>query len=72
MDGLHLLVKPNGAKLWRFRYRFAGKENTLGLGAFPEVSLAEVRGKRDDARKLIPCRRDYDGLIWSHSRIGSF
>ncbi len=53
MDGLHLLVKPSGARLWRFRYRFAGKENTLGLGAFPAVSLAEARGKRDDARKLV-------------------
>jgi integrase len=53
MDGLHLLVKPNGAKLWRFRYRFAGKENTLGLGAFPAVSLVGARGRRDDARKLV-------------------
>ena len=41
-DGLHLLVKPNGNKLWRFRYRFSGKENSLGLGAFPEVTIAMV------------------------------
>jgi hypothetical protein len=53
LNGLHLLVKPSGARLWRFRYRFAGKENTLGFGAFPEISLAEARGKRDDARKLV-------------------
>ena len=32
-DGLYLLVKPNGAKLWRFRYRFAGRENMLAFGA---------------------------------------
>lgn len=51
-NGLHLLVTPT-SKLWRFRYRFAGKENTLGLGSFPEVSLAEAREKRDDVRKLL-------------------
>jgi len=52
-DGLFLLVQPSGSKLWRFRYRFAGKENTLALGPFPEVPLAAARGKRDNARTLI-------------------
>jgi integrase len=52
-DGLHLLVKPGGVKLWRFRYRFAGRENTLAFGSFPAVSLAEARAKRDEARKLV-------------------
>ena len=52
-DGLHILIRPNGSKLWRFRYRFAGKENTLGLGAFPEVSIAMARSRRDDARKKL-------------------
>jgi hypothetical protein len=33
--GLHLLVQPGGGELWRFRYRFAGKENMLALGAYP-------------------------------------
>lgn len=51
--GLHLLVRPNGSKLWRFRYRFAGRENMLALGSFPIVTLAEARAKRDEARKLI-------------------
>lgn len=51
--GLHLLVQPNGTKAWRFRYRFAGKENMLALGAFPTVSLADARKKRDEARKLL-------------------
>ena len=36
-NGLHLLVQPNGSKLWRFRYHFAGKENMLALGSFPDV-----------------------------------
>ena len=52
-NGLHLLVNPNRSKLWRLRYRFGGKQNMLSLGAFPEVSLATARSKRDDARKLL-------------------
>src|SRR5690606_39431296 len=42
-----------GSKLWRFKYRFDGKEKRLALGAYPEVSLKEVREKRDSARSLI-------------------
>mgnify|MGYP001311739426 CR=1 FL=1 len=51
--GLFLLVKKNGAKYWRWKYRFAKKEKLLALGVFPEVSLKEARNKRDDARKLL-------------------
>lgn len=35
--GLALLVKPNGSKLWRFRYRFDGKQKELALGKYPAV-----------------------------------
>jgi hypothetical protein len=42
-NGLALLVEANGSKLWRFRYRFGGKENMLTFGAFPEVTLAQGR-----------------------------
>jgi integrase len=52
-NGLYLLVNPNGSKLWRLRYRFSDKQNMLSLGAFPEVSLASARMKRDEARKLL-------------------
>ena len=52
-DGLYLLVQPNGSKLWRFRYRFAGIEKMLALGPFPTVSLGDARAKRDDARKRL-------------------
>jgi hypothetical protein len=44
--GLHLLVTPTGSKLWRLAYRFAGKQNALALGAYPEVTLAAARDKR--------------------------
>jgi integrase len=52
-DGLHLMVTPSGSKLWRLRYRFRGKQNIISLGSFPAVSLADARGKRSDAQKLI-------------------
>ncbi|MBR9653563.1 Arm DNA-binding domain-containing protein [Thalassovita aquimarina] len=52
-DGLYLLVKPNGSKLWRFKYRWHQKEKLLALGKYPEVTLADARRKRDDARSLI-------------------
>jgi integrase len=51
--GLFLLVTPTGGKLWRFKYRFDGKEKTLYLGTYPEISLADARQRRLDARKLL-------------------
>jgi len=51
--GMYLLVKVNGSKYWRLKYRFEGKEKTLALGVYPDVSLSVARDKRDDARKLI-------------------
>ena len=51
--GLHLYVKPNGSRLWRFRYRFDEKEKTLSIGPFPLVSLLEAREARDDAKRLL-------------------
>ncbi|MFM0514245.1 tyrosine-type recombinase/integrase [Paraburkholderia sp. RL17-373-BIF-A] len=51
--GMFLLVTPAGGKLWRLKYRFLGKENLLALGAFPEVSLADARDAREDARRLL-------------------
>jgi hypothetical protein len=37
-DGLQLLVRPTGSKLWRFAYRFGGKQKQLALGAYPIVT----------------------------------
>lgn len=51
--GLFLQVRPNGTKLWRMKYRFAGKEKLLSFDAYPEVSLGEARERRDTARKLL-------------------
>jgi integrase len=51
--GLHLLVTTAGGKWWRFRYRFLGKAQTLSMGTYPDVSLADARDRRDEARKLL-------------------
>lgn len=51
--GLRILVHPNGSKYWQLKYRIGGKEKSLSIGVYPEVSLKEARDKRDDARKLI-------------------
>jgi integrase len=51
--GLYLDVRPNGARYWRMKYRFVGREKLLSLGIFPEVSLAEARRLRDQARTLL-------------------
>jgi hypothetical protein len=52
-DGLFLLVQHSGGKLWRFKYRWLGKEKKLTIGKYPEVSLSEARKRRDEARKLL-------------------
>jgi integrase len=51
--GLYLLVNPTGSKLWRWKYRADGKEKLMALGSYPDVSLAQARDKRDDARKQL-------------------
>lgn len=48
--GLFLHVLPNGARYWRLKYRYAGKEKLLALVVFPEVNIAEARRRRDTAR----------------------
>lgn len=53
--GMYMLVKPDGAKWWRFDYRRPDtrKRNTLSLGTYPDVSLRKARDRRDEARKLL-------------------
>ncbi len=48
--GLYLLVNPNGSRYWRMKYRVSGKEKLLALGVYPEVTLADARVKRDEAK----------------------
>jgi hypothetical protein len=52
---MFLLVSPNSSKWWRLKYRRpdSGKENSLSLGTYPDVSLKRAWQKRDDARALL-------------------
>jgi integrase len=51
--GLYLLVKPNGGRLWRWKYRVEGKEKLMALGTYPELSLADARERHAKARKQL-------------------
>ena len=65
-NGLYLEVKPNSSKLWRYRYRIAGRENLFAIGEYPTVSLQDARKARDDARDLVK-----QGIHPSHARQSS-
>ncbi|MEZ5749799.1 MAG: integrase arm-type DNA-binding domain-containing protein [Caenibius sp.] len=56
--GLYLLVTPAGGKLWRLKFRIAGKEKVLSLGGWPDVSLANARKERDTAREALAAGAD--------------
>lgn len=57
-EGLFLVVMPSGSKYWRLRYFFADKEKMLALGVYPDVSLADARDKRTQARKVLAAGND--------------
>ena len=58
VSGLYLEVSPSGARLWRYKYRFMKKQKRLSLGSYPDVSLAEARDKRNEARKRLDAGED--------------
>ena len=53
--GLYLLLRPDGARWWRWDYRrpVTGKRNTLSLGTYPDTGLAEARERHAEARKML-------------------
>jgi len=51
--GLYLEIAPTGGKLWRYKYRFEGKEKLLSLGRYPEVSLQDARRRHFEARERL-------------------
>jgi integrase len=59
--GLYLLVRPNGSRCFRMKYRFGRKEKLLTFGAWPELQLGEARALRDRAREQL--RRNIDPSI---------
>jgi integrase len=56
--GLHLYVKDAERRVWVLRYMVRGRSRDMGLGRFPEVSLAEAREKAEAARKLLRAGTD--------------
>jgi len=57
-EGLFVLVKPTGSRLWQMKYRVAGKEKLLSFGAYPAVGLARARQLRDEARAALAAGSD--------------
>lgn len=51
--GLHLLVRPNGSRVFRMKFRRGGREQLLTFGAWPEISLSDARIRRDRARDQL-------------------
>lgn len=56
--GLYLLVTPPGGKLWRWKYRFEGREKLMAFGSYPDVSLSLARERHLEARKLLATGTD--------------
>jgi hypothetical protein len=56
--GLHVLVTPSGGRLWRLAYRIDGKQQTLALGAYPAIALADARNYREQAKADLAAGRD--------------
>lgn len=57
-QGLYLLVRPGGARLWRLKYRHGGRERALSFGPYPEVSLRQARDRRLATRQALAAGRD--------------
>ncbi|MEM5477127.1 integrase arm-type DNA-binding domain-containing protein [Pacificibacter sp. AS14] len=52
-EGLYILVKPNGSKLWNFKYRLHGAEKKLSIGAYPDITLSQARKIKSEARAQV-------------------
>lgn len=56
--GLFAIVRPTGGKLWRYKYRYQGKEKQFSIGTYPDVGLKEARQRRDEARQMLAAGKD--------------
>ncbi len=57
-NGMMLIVRATGAKSWLQRITIHGKRRDIGLGAFPEVSLADARRLAEDNKRLAAAGGD--------------
>lgn len=56
--GLYLTVTPGGGRLWRWKFRYAGRERLMSFGTFPDVPLAKVRKLHQQAREVLAAGDD--------------
>jgi len=64
--GLYLQIGPNGSKSWLFVFRWEGKRPEIGLGPYPQVSLASARRRTEDARSILSGRPKRDPrVVWA-------
>ncbi len=68
-EGLFVLVKANGSKLWQFKYRIYGKERLLSIGVYPDVTLAQARKAKADARAKVAAGVDPSEAKQTEKRI---
>ena len=68
-EGLFILVKPNGSKLWRMKYRLFGKERLFSIGVYPDVSLAQARKAKEAARAMVASEIDPSEAKQTEKRI---
>ncbi len=52
-DGLYLKIGQSKGASWIFRYRIMGKLRDMGLGAYPDISLAVARSRAQDAHRIV-------------------
>ncbi len=66
--GLFLVVKPNGSKLWRIKYRFDNKEKTKSLGKYPIISLSSAREKLQELKEQLANGNDPANIATTKSK----
>jgi integrase len=71
-EGLFLYVTPSGGKYWRFKYFFGGKEKLLALGVYPEITLADARERRTQARRTLALGQDPGEAKKEAKRLATF
>jgi hypothetical protein len=68
-EGLFVLVKVNGSRLFQFKYRMEGKERLYSIGVYPEVSLAQARKAKEAARANVAAGIDPSEAKQEEKRI---
>lgn len=67
-NSLSIYVRPNGKLYWRGKYRFEGKENTLSIGNYPEISISAAHEQMDHAKKMIKLGINPNGAFREEKR----